>query len=238
MATPVQNTAAASGSGTLNHKQPDRIPIDFGGTAVTGMHVSCVAELARLLRPGAAPRARSRAVPDAGADRRGPAGRRWGLMWWRTFPRNTMFGFPADEWKSWKFNGLEVLVARDFNASVDADGDTLIYPEWRHSFRPADACPSGGYFFDCIVRQEPLDEEKLNPEDNMEEFTLFRQRTSTTLFDGASCGSNGPRRDCQLRRHGIRRYRAGSGTISQASQGHPRRYRVVCFHQQPPGLHP
>ncbi|HET9101186.1 MAG TPA: hypothetical protein VFN62_12395, partial [Acidobacteriaceae bacterium] len=29
----------------LNHKQPDRIPIDFGGTAVTGMHVSCVAGL-------------------------------------------------------------------------------------------------------------------------------------------------------------------------------------------------
>src|SRR5271165_1291692 len=30
---------------TLNHKQPDRIPIDFGGTAVTGVHASCVAEL-------------------------------------------------------------------------------------------------------------------------------------------------------------------------------------------------
>jgi len=29
----------------LNHRQPDRIPIDFGGTAVTGVHVSCVAEL-------------------------------------------------------------------------------------------------------------------------------------------------------------------------------------------------
>ena len=29
----------------LNHKQPDRIPIDFGGTTVTGMHASCVAEL-------------------------------------------------------------------------------------------------------------------------------------------------------------------------------------------------
>ena len=30
---------------TLNHKQPDRIPIDFGGTATTGVHVSCVAAL-------------------------------------------------------------------------------------------------------------------------------------------------------------------------------------------------
>src|SRR5664279_1480915 len=30
---------------SLNHKQPDRIPIDFGGTSVTGIHVSCVAAL-------------------------------------------------------------------------------------------------------------------------------------------------------------------------------------------------
>ena len=29
----------------LNHRQPDAIPIDFGGTAVTGIHVSCVAAL-------------------------------------------------------------------------------------------------------------------------------------------------------------------------------------------------
>ena len=30
---------------TLNHHQPDRIPIDFGGTTVTGVHASCVAAL-------------------------------------------------------------------------------------------------------------------------------------------------------------------------------------------------
>jgi uroporphyrinogen-III decarboxylase len=35
--------------------------------------------------------------------------------------------------------------------------------------------PRGGYFFDVIVRQPPLDEEKLNPEDNMEEFKLIAQ---------------------------------------------------------------
>ena len=29
----------------LSHRQPDSIPIDFGGTNVTGMHVSCVAAL-------------------------------------------------------------------------------------------------------------------------------------------------------------------------------------------------
>ena len=29
----------------LNHKSPDRVAVDFGSTAVTGMHVTCVAGL-------------------------------------------------------------------------------------------------------------------------------------------------------------------------------------------------
>ena len=29
----------------LNHKEPDRVPVDFGGTAVTGIHVNIVAAL-------------------------------------------------------------------------------------------------------------------------------------------------------------------------------------------------
>jgi len=35
--------------------------------------------------------------------------------------------------------------------------------------------PQGGYFFDCIVRQEPFDEEHLNPEDNLEEYGPISQ---------------------------------------------------------------
>jgi hypothetical protein len=29
----------------LAHREPDRLPVDFGSTSVTGMHVSCVAAL-------------------------------------------------------------------------------------------------------------------------------------------------------------------------------------------------
>ena len=159
---------------TLNHKQPDCIPIDFGGSAVTGMHVSCVAELrdyyglekrpVRVHEPFQMLGLLDEDLLNA-----------LGLDVVGTFPRNTMFGFPADEWKAWQFNGLEVLVPSDFNVSVDAEGNTLIYPQGDTSVPPAGRMPSGGYFFDCIVRQEPFEEEKLNPEDNREEFTLITQ---------------------------------------------------------------
>ncbi len=158
----------------LNHKQPDRIPIDFGGSPTTGVHVSCVAELRRYYglekRPVRVhePYQMLGLLDEDLLDA-------MGLDVAGTYPRGTMFGFPEDEWKTWEFNGLEVLVAKDFNVTVDAEGNTLIYPEGDMTVPPSGRMPSGGYFFDAIVRQEPLNEEKLNPEDNMEEFSPICQ---------------------------------------------------------------
>ena len=160
---------------TLNHKQPDAIPIDFGGTSVTGMHVSCVAALrdhyglekrpVRVHEPFQMLGLMDDDLRDAmGLDVEG------------VFSRNTMFGFPASKWKCWQFNGLEVLVPGDFNTTIDANGDTLIYPEGDTTAPASGRMPRGGYFFDCIIRQEPIDEEKLNPEDNMEEFSPISQQ--------------------------------------------------------------
>ena len=160
---------------TLNHKEPDCIPIDFGGSAVTGVHASCVAALrdyyglekrpVRIHEPFQMLGLMEADLQDA-----------MGLDVTGVFPRNTMFGFPAEEWKPWQFNGLEVLVAKDFNTTVDANGDTLIYPEGDTTVPASGRMTRGGYFFDCIVRQEPLDEEKLDPEDNMEEFSPIPQQ--------------------------------------------------------------
>jgi hypothetical protein len=159
---------------TLNHKQSDRIPIDFGGTAVTGVHVSCVAALrdyyglekrpVRIHEPGQMLGLLDDDLKDA-----------MGLDVTGVFRRGTKWGFPAERWKPWLFNGLEVLVPGDFNTTEDANGDTLIHPQGDTAVPPSGRMPKGGYFFDCIVRQEPFDEENLNPEDNMEEFSQISQ---------------------------------------------------------------
>jgi uroporphyrinogen-III decarboxylase len=159
---------------TLSHKQPDRIPIDFGGTAVTGVHASCVAALreyyslekrpVRVHEPFQMLALLDEDLQDAmGVDVTG------------IFARNTMFGFPAERWKPWLFNGLEVLVPGDFNIQIDNRGDNLIYPEGDTSVPPSGRMPRGGYFFDCIVRQEPIDEDHLDPADNTEDFLPISQ---------------------------------------------------------------
>ena len=156
----------------LNHRQPDRVPVDFGGTAVTGMHVTCLAALREYYGLEKRPVRIHEPYQMLGMideDLREAVG----IDIIGVFPRNTMFGFPTENWKCWKFNDLDVLVPGDFNVSIDASGDTLIYPEGDITVAPSGRMPSGGYFFDSVVRQEPLDEKRLNPEDNMEEFTFI-----------------------------------------------------------------
>jgi hypothetical protein len=45
-----------------------------------------------------------------------------------------------------------------------------MYPEGDRSARPSAKMPQGGYYFDSIIRQPPIDDAKLDPADNLEEF--------------------------------------------------------------------
>jgi hypothetical protein len=160
---------------TLRHQQPDRIPIDFGGSQCTGMHASCVAAMRDYYGLEKHPVYVYDPFPmlaEVDEDLRAAMG----VDLVGVFSRNTMFGFPTERWKSWKINGLDVLVPGDFNITVDSKGDTLIYPGGDTSVPPSGRMPQGGYFFDSIIRQEPIDEEKLNPEDNLEEFQPITQQ--------------------------------------------------------------
>ena len=154
----------------LQHREPDCVPIDFGATTVTGMHVTVVA----ALRDYYGLEKRPVKVHDPlqilglldddlqqalGIDVEG------------MLPRNTIFGFADVDWKPWRlYSGLEVLVPGDFNTSLDTNGDTLIYPQGDMSVPPSARMPKGFHFFDAIIRQDPIDEDRLNPEDNLEEF--------------------------------------------------------------------
>jgi len=86
------------------------------------------------------------------------------------FPRKTKFGFPNTGWKEWNFRGLNVLVPADFRTATRPDGDILIYPQGDETAEPSGRMPVGSAFFDAIIRQPEIDEEKLDPADNLEEF--------------------------------------------------------------------
>jgi hypothetical protein len=154
----------------LAHREPDRLPMDFGSTAVTGVHVSCIAALRdyfglekRLVKAhepyqmlGILDEDLKQAI---GVDVEGVS------------RPTTMFGYNNRDWKPWRMpDGLEVLVSEEFRVTTDTNGDILIHPEGDLGAPPSGRMPKDGYFFDAIIRQEPIVEEKLDVQDNLEEF--------------------------------------------------------------------
>jgi hypothetical protein len=164
---------------TLDHKEPDRVPLDLGGSLLTGMHVSSVYRLRQALHlepPG---------TPVKVIDPYQMLGEiQFDLVEaleadvLPVHNPTTMFGFPNTGWKPWRlFDGTPVLVPEGFNTEADANGDVLMYPEGDRSVPPSARMPRGGFYFDEIVRQPPLDEARLDPADNCEEFTDLAPET-------------------------------------------------------------
>ncbi len=155
---------------SLSHRLPDRIPIDFGSTLTTGIHVSCVSELRKhygLEQHAVKVHEPYQMLGLVEDDLKNSMG----IDTDAVYPVKTIFGFANYDWRPWKTpQGLEVMVSKDFRTTTDEKGDILIYPEGDTSAPPSGRMPKDGYFFDSIVRQEPLDEDKLDPEDNLEEF--------------------------------------------------------------------
>lgn len=155
----------------LEHMEHRPIPLDFGSTAVTGMHVTCVAALREYFGLEQRPVKVHEPYQMLGWIDEDLA-QAAGLDVQGVFGPRTLFNFAASDWKPWRtpWNGLEVRVPGEFNTTTDAQGNVYIYPAGDRSVAPSGKMPPGSYFFDVIIRQEPLREECLDPADNLEEF--------------------------------------------------------------------
>ena len=154
----------------LNHRQPDKVPVDFGSTAVSGIHVTVVAALrdhyglerrpVKVSEPYQMLGQLDEDLLDA-----------IGVSVVGISPRKTMFGFPNEAWHTFRMPwGQEVLVPEGFRTTTDANGDLLIFPEGDTTAPPSGRMPKSGYFFDSIIRQPPIDEDKLDPENSLVDF--------------------------------------------------------------------
>ncbi len=158
---------------TLNHVEPDKIVIDFGSTSNTGIHVLAVERLRKYYGLPEKPvkvtepfQMLGEIEPDLaeilGTDTIGLSS------------NYNMFGIAQKDWKEFKtFWGQVVLVPGEFNTTLDANNDLLIYPKGNTSVAPSAKMPNSSYFFDAIIRQQPIIEEELNVEDNLEEFGVI-----------------------------------------------------------------
>jgi hypothetical protein len=163
---------------TLNHQQPDRIVFDMGSTAVTGIHVRALENLrnhyglekrpVRVIEPYQMLGLVETDLMDAiGID----VTAAWG--------EKNMLGYNNNQQlKLFKtFWGQEVLVPERFSSKIDDNGDLLSFPDGDETIPPSARMPKASYFFDAIERQQPIDDEKLNVNDNLEEFSPVNEKT-------------------------------------------------------------
>ncbi len=178
----------------LNHEQPDRVPLDLGATAVTGIAASTLHRLRGALglpqRPVRVhePFQMLGTVDDDVLDALGVDV--VGLS-----DDSTFFGYPADGWKPFVlFDGTPVLVPGKFNTELNSDGSLHQFPGGDRSLAPSGRMPAEGYYHDSIERQQPFDPERLDPEEWVrdmyhvftdEELRLLEERCGR-LYEGTS----------------------------------------------------
>jgi hypothetical protein len=156
----------------LRHEETDKVPLDLGGSAVTGMHVSTVYGLRQVLcldKLGTPVKVvepfqmLGEIAPDLqealGVDVVGLVG------------RNNMFGYENKGWKPWTtFDETPVLVPSDFNTEPTEDGYIPMYPKGDRNVSPSAHMPMNGFYFDATERQSPLDWKNLDYKDNIADF--------------------------------------------------------------------
>ncbi len=170
----------------LNHEETSFVPVDFGSTPTTGISAS----LLHLVRNHFdLPKVPTKVIDpyqmlgevDEDLQSHIPTD----VV--SILPKYNLFGFKNENWKRFEtFDGTPVLVPEKFNTNPSKNGDLLLYPKGDTSSLPSGRMPKGGYYFDTIVRQHPIDEDNLDPNDNLEEFTLLNDDDLRYIEDKTS----------------------------------------------------
>jgi hypothetical protein len=153
----------------LNHKEADRVPVDFGGCAQTTIQVGVIAKLREYFGLERRPVIVEEPYTMMGRIDE-DLKQALGVDVEALNPLFSFFGLRRAGWKEFRMeDGLEVLVPGEFQVSRDDQGDIFTYPQGDTSVPPSARMPKGGYYFDAIMRQKPIEEDKLKVEDNLEE---------------------------------------------------------------------
>jgi len=134
----------------LEHREPDRVPLDLGGSFVTSITAVALDELRRHLRLQARPVKVVDAYQMLGEVEMDVV-ERLHLDCLPVEPPVLTMGLRRENWKSWRLmDGREVLMPGEFEVQVTPEGDWLFTPPGSTSGVPTAKMPRGGFYFDNL----------------------------------------------------------------------------------------
>ncbi len=160
---------------TLEHKPVDQLCFDLGAGGQTGMGVCAVHRLRESLFGKSDHRVKVSEPFQMLGEIDEELRKAIGADVVGVHPPCDMFGLRQEGWKTFTMpvDGTEVLVPGDFNYTVDTDGSYLMHPQGDLSVPPSAKMPKDSYFWDAVNRQGGIDDSKLDPMDNCEEFGMI-----------------------------------------------------------------
>jgi hypothetical protein len=180
----------------IHHQQTDRPPLDLGSTLVTGIQAGAYARLKKALGITSGT-IRVYDPYQMLAEVEEPVKKALGVDTFGIQLPTTMFGYRNENWKPFRmFDGTEVEVSGHFTWDVQPNGDIVQFPKGDRSVPPSGRMPQGGYYFDTIVRQEPIDESTLDAREWVaqtyslytEEELRFIEETSRWWYENSEYG--------------------------------------------------
>ncbi|MBM4081708.1 MAG: hypothetical protein FJ278_18535, partial [Planctomycetes bacterium] len=134
----------------LNHQEPDRVPIDLGGTFVTGIAAQALDRLRKRLGLEDRPVKVFDVLQMLGEVEMDVV-ERLQVDVLPVEPPAMTFGLPRGDWKPWRlFDGTDVLVPGKFHVTASPEGDWLLHPPSSPSASPIGRMPKDGFYFDGI----------------------------------------------------------------------------------------
>lgn len=172
---------------TLNHEQPDHIPIDLGSTSVTGISASTLYRLRNFLGLPEHPVIIGEMFQMLGLVEEDV----------REMLKVDVVGLPGPanffgvrENKSYRpftmFDGTPTRIADNNVLSTGENGRIYLYPQGDQSVPPCAQMPVGGYFFDNIDRAGEFDEDDLDPDRDFQDAFSLMSEEDAAYFERES----------------------------------------------------
>jgi hypothetical protein len=179
----------------LDHRQPDRVPVDFGATGQTGISASTLYRLRAALGLPEKPVTviePFQLLGEVDGDLRAALRSDVVGLW----NQKNMMGVENAGWTPWAMSdGTPVLMAGGFAWRRESDGSIVAFPQGDAAALPSLRLPAGGFFFDNIDRAPPWREDDLDARRDFrdlfgaysEEEALALEQESVRLFTETDC---------------------------------------------------
>lgn len=154
----------------FDHREPDRVPVDFGGMCTSMVNCQVVAQLRDYFGlPHALPRINDMSTMTAFVDP--DLGECMGVDVRQLYNYGDTYGHINTSWKEWSYRGTPILIPENASVTEDGKGGFYVYPEGDTTAAPSGHLPPDGYYFDNLERpDEDFDEDEPDLSGNVEDY--------------------------------------------------------------------